>query len=131
MFIHKLGLPSGLTVGTGVHVVSTQKQFTEGNIQTSGNALDLAINGRGFFQVLMPDGTTSYTRDGSFQLNAQGQMVTSAGYTLQPGIQIPASAQSITIGSDGSCGGSYLCTAEAGYDGPTGLGVPSGVNAFK
>jgi flagellar basal-body rod protein FlgG len=95
-------LPSGLTVGTGVHVVSTQKQFTEGNIQTSGNALDLAINGRGFFQVLMPDGSTAYTRDGSFQLNAQGQMVTSSGYTLQPGIQIPAAAQSITIGSDGT-----------------------------
>ena len=95
-------LPSGLTVGTGVHVVSTQKQFTEGNLQQTGNALDLAINGRGFFQVLMPDGTTSYTRDGSFQLNATGQLVTSAGYTVQPGIQIPASAQSITIGSDGT-----------------------------
>lgn len=95
-------LPSGLMVGTGVQVVSTQKHFTQGNIQQTGNALDLAVNGRGFFQVLKPDGSTAYTRDGSFQINAQGQLVTSTGYAVQPGIQIPAAAQSITIGADGT-----------------------------
>jgi flagellar basal-body rod protein FlgG len=95
-------LPSGLTTGTGVRVVSTQKNFMQGNLLQTGNALDLAINGRGFFEVLMPDGSTAYTRDGSFQINSQGQMVTASGYTLQPGIQIPEGAQSVTIGNDGT-----------------------------
>jgi len=95
-------LPSGLAVGTGVRLVSTQKMYTEGNLQQTGNALDLAINGRGFFQVLLPDGTPAYTRDGSFQANAQGQLVTSSGYSVQPPIQIPNAAQSITIGTDGT-----------------------------
>ncbi len=95
-------LPSGLTIGTGVRLVSTEKMYTEGNLQQTGNALDLAINGRGFFQVLLPDGTSAYTRDGSFQTNAQGQLVTSTGYTVQPPIQIPNAAQSVTIGSDGT-----------------------------
>lgn len=95
-------LPSGLTVGTGVRVVATQKNFSQGNLLQTGNALDLAINGRGFFEVLMPDGSTAFTRDGSFQINSQGQMVTNAGYTLQPGIQIPEGAQSVTIGNDGT-----------------------------
>ena len=95
-------LPSGLTTGTGVRVVSTEKSFDQGTMQQTGNALDVAVNGRGFFQVLMPDGTTSYTRDGSFQINAQGQMVTNAGYAVQPGIQIPNAAQSVTIGTDGT-----------------------------
>jgi flagellar basal-body rod protein FlgG len=95
-------LPSGLQVGTGVRVVSTEKLHTQGNIVTSENALDLAISGRGYFQILQPDGTTAYTRDGSFSVDANGQMVTASGYTLQPGIAIPAGAQSITIGSDGT-----------------------------
>ncbi|HEX6832346.1 MAG TPA: flagellar basal-body rod protein FlgG [Rudaea sp.] len=95
-------LPSGLTVGTGVRVVSTEKSFAQGNLQQTGNALDVAVNGRGFFQVLMPDGSTAYTRDGSFQLNAQGQLVTNAGYAVQPGIQIPNAAQSVTVGTDGT-----------------------------
>lgn len=95
-------LPSGLTTGTGVRVVSTQKNFIQGNLLQTGNALDLAINGRGFFEVLLPDGSTAYTRDGSFQINNQGQMVTASGYTLQPGIQIPEGAQSVTIGNDGT-----------------------------
>ena len=95
-------LPSGLTTGTGVRVVSTQKNFMQGNLLQTGNALDLAINGRGFFEVLLPDGSTAYTRDGSFQINAQGEMVTASGYTLQPGIQIPEGAQSVSIGSDGT-----------------------------
>jgi flagellar basal-body rod protein FlgG len=95
-------LPSGLTTGTGVRVVSTQKNFLQGNLLQTGNALDVAINGRGFFEVLLPDGSTAYTRDGSFQINNQGQMVTASGYTLQPGIQIPEGAQSVTIGNDGT-----------------------------
>ena len=93
--------PSGVHLGTGVRVVATEKIYTQGNLSQTGNALDVAINGRGFFQILMPDGTTGYTRDGSFQLIAQGELVTSSGYALQPGISIPDGAQSITIGRDG------------------------------
>lgn len=94
--------PSGLSLGTGVRVVATEKVYTQGNSSQTGNSLDVAIQGRGFFQVLLPDGTLSYTRDGSFQLDAQGQLVTSSGYAVQPSITIPQSAQSITIGSDGT-----------------------------
>lgn len=94
-------LPSGLATGTGVRVVATEKLHTQGNILQTGNALDSAINGRGFFQVLLPDGAINYTRDGTFQLNEQGQLVTSAGYLLQPAVTIPQNAQSITIGEDG------------------------------
>ncbi|MFO7277863.1 MAG: flagellar basal-body rod protein FlgG [Pseudomonadota bacterium] len=93
--------PSGLSLGTGVRVVATEKIYTQGNLNQTGNALDLAVQGRGFFQVLLPDGTFAYTRDGSFQINAQGELVTSSGYAVQPGITIPDGAQSITIGSDG------------------------------
>jgi flagellar basal-body rod protein FlgG len=93
--------PSGVHLGTGVRVVATEKIYTQGGLTQTDNALDVAIEGRGFFQVQMPDGTTTYTRDGSFQLSAQGQMVTSSGYVLQPGISIPDGAQSITIGRDG------------------------------
>lgn len=95
-------LPSGLQLGTGVRPVATEKIFTQGNLQQTGNALDMAIQGRGFFQVLLPDGTTGYTRDGSFQVDAQGQMVTASGYPLQPSITIPADATSVTIGADGT-----------------------------
>ena len=87
-------LPSGLQIGTGVRPVATERIFTQGNLQQTGNALDVAINGKGFFQVLMPDGTTAYTRDGSFQVDSQGQMVTSSGYPVQPAITIPADAHS-------------------------------------
>jgi flagellar basal-body rod protein FlgG len=93
--------PSGLSLGTGVRVVATEKTYTQGNLNQTGNSLDLAINGRGFFQVLLPDGTLGYTRAGDFQLNSSGQLVTSSGYPLQPAITIPAGTQSITIGSDG------------------------------
>lgn len=93
--------PTGLQLGTGVRVVSTERSYTQGNLDQTGNSLDLAIQGRGFFQVLRPDGTIGYTRDGSFQVNAQGQVVNSSGYQLQPGITIPTGAQSITIATDG------------------------------
>ncbi|MEE4361545.1 MAG: flagellar basal-body rod protein FlgG [Pseudomonadales bacterium] len=94
-------LPSGLNLGTGVRTVSTQKIFTQGNISQTGNSFDLAIDGRGFFQVLRPDGTQAYTRDGSFQINAEGRMVTNDGYELQPSIVLPPDAQSVTISQDG------------------------------
>ncbi|MBV8034965.1 flagellar basal-body rod protein FlgG [Roseateles sp.] len=95
-------LPTGLQVGLGVRPVATARIYTQGNLQQTSNNLDLAIKGDGFFQIQMPDGTTAYTRDGSFQLNANGQMVTSNGYTLLPGITIPPNAQSLTIGNDGT-----------------------------
>ncbi len=95
-------LPSGLYLGTGVSMVATEKLNTQGGLSQTGNSLDVAIEGKGFFQVLMPDGTLAYTRDGSFQLNAQGQMVTSSGYQVQPAITIPANATSVTIGKDGT-----------------------------
>ncbi len=94
-------LPSGLQLGTGVRPVATEKIFTQGNLQQTSNPLDVAINGQGFFQVLMPDGTTSYTRDGSFHVDSQGQLVTSSGFQVQPAITIPANALSITISRDG------------------------------
>jgi flagellar basal-body rod protein FlgG len=95
-------LPSGLTVGTGVRVVATEKTYTQGNLQVTSNALDVAINGRGFFQVALPDGTNAYTRDGSFKINAQGELVTSGGYRVQPAVSIPDGAQSVSIGTDGA-----------------------------
>ena len=94
-------LPTGLQIGTGVKPVATARIFTQGNLQQTGNPLDVAIQGNGFFQVLMPDGTTAYTRDGSFQVDSQGQLVTASGFTVQPAITIPANAQSVTIGRDG------------------------------
>jgi len=94
-------LPSGLSLGTGVRTVATEKLFTQGNLTQTGNPLDLAIQGRGFFQIQQPDGTVAYTRDGSFQVDAQGQIVNSSGYVLQPAITIPSGTQSISIGTDG------------------------------
>ncbi len=93
---------TGMSLGTGVRVVATEKTYTQGSLNQTGNALDLAINGRGFFQVLMPDGTVGYTRAGDFQMNSSGQLVTSSGYPVQPAITIPKGAQSITIGADGT-----------------------------
>jgi flagellar basal-body rod protein FlgG len=93
--------PSGLSLGTGVRVVATEKTYTQGSLNNTGNSLDLAISGRGFFQVLLPDGTLGYTRAGDFQMNNQGQLVTASGYAVQPGINIPQGAQSITVGNDG------------------------------
>ena len=95
-------VPTGLTVGTGVRPVATARMFTQGNLQQTGNSLDLAINGQGFFQVQMPDGTVGYTRDGSFHRDANGVMVTSNGHHVQPAITIPANALTITVGQDGT-----------------------------
>lgn len=95
-------LPSGLQLGTGVRVVGTQKQFTTGSMETTNNALDIAINGRGFLQILQADGTIGYTRDGQLHLNQQGQLVNANGQLLQPAIATTADASSITIGEDGT-----------------------------
>ena len=95
-------LPSGLMLGAGTKVVATQKSFTQGDVQTTDNALDVMIDGRGFFEVQMPDGTTSYTRNGQFALNAEGTIVTSgAGYPILPEIQVPEGAKSISVSGDG------------------------------
>ena len=93
--------PTGLAIGTGVRIGATEKLFTQGNMSLTNNSLDIAINGRGFFQVLQPDGTMAYTRDGSFQVDSQGQVVTDKGYAVQPGLQVPAGAQNLTISADG------------------------------
>jgi flagellar basal-body rod protein FlgG len=95
-------LPTGLQLGTGVRPVATERLFTQGSLTNTGNDKDVAINGTGFFQVQLPDGTTAYTRDGSFQLDSNGQLVTSSGYPLQPAITVPANAQSFTVGRDGT-----------------------------
>jgi len=95
-------LPTGLQVGNGVRVANNSKVFVEGTLNSSGNPLDIAIEGDGFFQVTVTDGTTRYTRDGSFRLNSNNQFVTSDGYVLTPNITIPQDAQSIAIGTDGT-----------------------------
>ena len=79
-------LPTGLQAGLGTRAVATARNFSQGGLQQSSNPLDIAVRGNGFFEVQMPDGTTAYTRDGSFQVSAQGQLVTNNGYTVNPGI---------------------------------------------
>lgn len=110
-------LPSGLQLGTGVRTVATEKLFTQGSIVQTSNSMDMAIQGRGFFQILMPDGSVAYTRDGSFQLDSQGQIVTSSGYPLQPSITVPANTQSVTVGTDGT-----VTATVAGSSTPTTIG---------
>ncbi|PKM10840.1 MAG: flagellar basal-body rod protein FlgG [Gammaproteobacteria bacterium HGW-Gammaproteobacteria-3] len=95
-------LPTGLQLGTGVRTVATEKLHTQGNIQQTENSLDVAISGRGFFQIVMPNGDINYTRDGSFKLDANGQVVTSGGQLLEPAITVPTDAISLTIGRDGT-----------------------------
>jgi len=132
-------LPSGLMLGTGVRTVSTAKIFTQGTLSQTENALDVAIQGRGFLQVLLPDGSTAYTRDGGLSMNSQGQMVTSSGYQVDPAITIPASTLSVTIAPDGT-----VSALTAGNTAPTQIGnlqladfinpqglQPVGQNLFK
>ena len=132
-------LPSGLMLGTGVHTIATTKIFTQGSLTQTENNLDVAIQGRGFLQVLLPDGTTAYTRDGSLSLSQQGQLVTSGGYELDPGITIPTETLSVTIGVDGTV--SVLTAGQtqpsqvgtlqlADFINPQGL-QPIGENLFK
>ncbi|MEW4982905.1 MAG: flagellar basal-body rod protein FlgG [Cycloclasticus sp.] len=110
-------LPTGLQIGTGVRTVATEKTHTQGTIQQTGNSLDIAVNGRGFFQILRPDGSITYTRDGSFKLDGDGQMVTSGGYPLEPSISIPTDALSVTVGVDGT-----VSVLQAGNTTPTQVG---------
>lgn len=95
-------LPTGLQLGLGVRTVATSRSFAQGNLQQSGNKLDVAIQGNGFFQVTMPDGTTNYTRDGAFQVDSQGRLVTATGLPIANGVTVPANATSIAIGADGT-----------------------------
>jgi flagellar basal-body rod protein FlgG len=94
-------VPTGLAIGYGTRVASTVRQFTEGNLTSTGNPLDLAITGDGFFQIQHPDGTIAYTRDGAFKLSADGRIVTSDGYFLLPEITVPEDATAISVGADG------------------------------
>jgi len=110
-------LPSGLQLGTGVRVVGTQKQFSTGSMQVTDQPLDLAINGRGFFEILQPSGQIAYTRNGEFHLSADGEVVNADGLILQPAISIPEGAQNITIGQDGT-----VSVLLAGDTSPTQLG---------
>jgi flagellar basal-body rod protein FlgG len=109
--------PTGLSVGTGVRVVATEKNFTQGSALQTGNPLDLLIQGRGFFQVLQPDGNLAYSRDGSFKVDSDGRLVTANGYEIQPSITIPTNAQSITVGLDGT-----LEATLPGQTAPTSIG---------
>jgi flagellar basal-body rod protein FlgG len=110
-------LPSGLMLGTGVRVVATQKEHSQGNIVQTGNSLDVAIQGKGYFQVLHPDGNIVYTRDGTFSLTADGVLVTPNGYELQPAMTVPTGTTSLTIGSDG-----VVSVLQSGNSAPTQIG---------
>jgi flagellar basal-body rod protein FlgG len=131
-------LPTGLQLGLGTRAVATSRDFGQGNLQQSSNTFDLAIRGNGFFQVLLPDGTAGYTRDGSFQVDAQGVLVTNNGYPVQPGITIPAAAQSVTVAQDGTVSVTLTGQAQAqtvgqlqlvSFVNPAGL-EPKGQNVF-
>lgn len=131
--------PSGLMLGAGSKVVATQKAHTQGNMLTTENALDMSIQGRGYFEILQPDGTIAYTRNGQFSMNDQGQIVTSgAGFLLQPEIAVPEDAQQITISQDGEVSATVRGQAEpqvlgqinvSDFINPTGL-QPIGQNLF-
>lgn len=125
-------LPSGLSTGTGVRVVSTEKLHSQGNLSKTDDPMDLAIQGKGFFEVLTPDGTLAYTRDGSFQIDSGGRMVTATGYTLQPGITIPENSTGVTIGQDGTVSVTTAGDSSANVIGVIGLADfinPSGLQA--
>jgi flagellar basal-body rod protein FlgG len=132
-------LPTGLQIGLGVRTVATSRTFSQGNLQQSNNNLDVAIQGNGFFQVTMPDGTTGYTRDGAFQLDNQGRVVTSSGLLVQGGITVPANATNLSIAQDGTVSVSVPGTVTpqaagnittASFINPAGL-EPKGQNIYQ
>ena len=132
-------LPTGLQVGLGVRTVATSRSFSQGSLQQSSNNLDVAIQGNGFFQVTMPDGTTGYSRDGSFQLDSQGRVVNASGLLVQGGVTVPANATNLTIAQDGTVSASIPGTATpqnigtittASFINPAGL-EPRGQNIFQ
>jgi flagellar basal-body rod protein FlgG len=110
-------LPTGLQQGTGVRPVATMRNFSQGNLQQTNNPFDLAINGNGFFQLGLPDGTTAYTRDGAFRVDPQGQLVTANGTPVSPPLTVPANAQSVTVGADG-----IVSAVLSGQSAPTQIG---------
>ena len=131
-------VPSGAQVGLGVKTAAIYRINEQGNLQQTGNQFDMAINGNGFFQVQMPDGTTAYTRDGSFHIDAAGQLVNNSGFALTPAVTIPPTAQSVTIGADGTvsvtlpgqAAGQNVGTVQvAGFINPAGL-ESKGQNLF-
>ena len=109
--------PTGLMIGTGVRTVATEKLFSQGAMAQTDNPLDVGIDGQGFLQILMPDGSLGYTRDGALQVDNQGQLVNSNGYAVQPAITIPDDAQSVTVGTDGT-----VSVTSAGSSGSTQVG---------
>lgn len=131
-------LPTGLQQGTGVRPVATMRNFAQGNMQQTNNAFDMAVNGAGFFQLSLPDGTTAYTRDGAFRVDPQGQLVNANGIPMSPPVTIPANAESVTIGNDGVVSAKLAGQAEttqlgqvqiATFVNPAGLD-PRGQNMF-
>jgi flagellar basal-body rod protein FlgG len=129
-------VPTGITFGTGVRLVSTEKLFTQGAIQNTGDAFDVAVEGRGFFTILMPDGTFSYSRAGDFSLSSTGQLVTPSGYPVQPTITVPPGYTSFTIGQDGTVTATVNGTSQTlgtlqltDFINPSGL-LPVGQNLF-
>jgi flagellar basal-body rod protein FlgG len=132
-------MPAGLQIGLGARAVATSRNFSQGSLQQSSNPLDVAVLGNGFFEVQMPDGSSGYTRDGSFQVTDTGQLVTNNGYTVNPGITIPTNATSVTIGSDGTVSANIPGQAQpqklgqlqiASFVNPSGL-EPKGQNIFS
>jgi flagellar basal-body rod protein FlgG len=111
-------VPSGIQIGLGSKAAAVTKVFTAGNITQTGNDLDIAIEGDGFFQIIMPDGSTAYTRDGSFKKDSQGRVVNSDGYPLSPEMVIPSNANKVSIGNDGT-----VTVLQAGQDSPTSVGT--------
>jgi len=131
-------LPTGLHLGLGVRTVATSRSFSQGTVQQTTNNLDVAIQGSGFFQVTMPDGTTNYTRDGSFQVDSQGRLVTSNGLAIANGVTVPANAKNVTIAANGTVTASIPGSttpqpigtiALASFLNPAGL-EPQGQNLF-
>jgi flagellar basal-body rod protein FlgG len=131
-------LPTGLQLGLGVRTVATSRNFTEGSMQQSGNQLDVAIRGNGFFQITLPDGTIGYTRDGGFQVDAQGRVVTASGLPVANGITVPANATKVSISADGTVSATVPGNAApqpigtialASFINPAGL-EPRGQNLF-
>ncbi len=110
-------IPSGIQVGLGVKPVAVTKIFDQGDFISTGNSLDMVIEGNGFFQITMPDGTLAYSRAGAFKLDSTGKIVNSDGYALEPGITIPTNATSITVGSDGK-----ITVTQPGSTTPTEIG---------
>ena len=108
---------TGLNLGTGVAVQSTSQIMTQGSLETTGNAYDIALDGDGYFQVAMPGGRTGYTRSGNFSLSPEGQLVTQQGYAVQPAITVPAGTSSVTVAPDGTVSASLPGEAQ-----PTNLG---------